>query len=191
MPSPRGAPRAMTHVYLLQSLPQPTQHYVGLPRDVAQRLAEHNAGKAPQQQSTDLGGSSWPSASRIMRAPSGSSATSNPARAGPSPRGTCGRPCSPLARDATPPAGRPFRPHFTRKPTSFSLVTVGKAVREDRSGGQCVYARLWENVVRVEETCSSNTPKQVWAWRPLVWQAPTWVARPSLALACASSARAL
>ncbi len=37
----------MTHVYLLQSVAHPTQRYVGLTRDVAQRLAEHNAGKSP------------------------------------------------------------------------------------------------------------------------------------------------
>ena len=36
----------MKYVYLLQSIPHPQQHYVGLTSDVDKRLAAHNAGQS-------------------------------------------------------------------------------------------------------------------------------------------------
>jgi putative endonuclease len=36
----------MKYVYLLQSIPHPNQHYVGLTSDVQKRLAAHNAGQS-------------------------------------------------------------------------------------------------------------------------------------------------
>lgn len=35
------------HVYVLQSLAEPSQIYTGLCTDVEQRLADHNSGKSP------------------------------------------------------------------------------------------------------------------------------------------------
>jgi predicted GIY-YIG superfamily endonuclease len=37
----------MKHVYLIQSLSQPEQRYVGLTSDLDKRLAAHNAGQSP------------------------------------------------------------------------------------------------------------------------------------------------
>lgn len=37
----------MKYVYLLQSIPHPDQHYVGLTWNVESRLAAHNAGQSP------------------------------------------------------------------------------------------------------------------------------------------------
>lgn len=37
----------MKYVYLLQSLRDPTQRYIGLTSDVNARLAAHNAGQSP------------------------------------------------------------------------------------------------------------------------------------------------
>jgi predicted GIY-YIG superfamily endonuclease len=37
-----------TSVYLIQSMSNPTRHYVGRTADVAGRLASHNAGESPQ-----------------------------------------------------------------------------------------------------------------------------------------------
>jgi predicted GIY-YIG superfamily endonuclease len=37
----------MKYVYLLQSLRDPTQRYIGLTSDVKARLAAHNAGQSP------------------------------------------------------------------------------------------------------------------------------------------------
>ncbi|ACH39988.1 hypothetical protein Gbem_2985 [Citrifermentans bemidjiense Bem] len=37
----------MKYVYLLQSIPHPDRHYVGLTSDVDKRLASHNAGQSP------------------------------------------------------------------------------------------------------------------------------------------------
>lgn len=37
----------MKYVYYLQSIPHPTEHYIGLTTDVAKRLASHNAGQSP------------------------------------------------------------------------------------------------------------------------------------------------
>ena len=36
----------MKYVYLLQSIPHPDQHYVGLTSNVESRLAAHNAGQS-------------------------------------------------------------------------------------------------------------------------------------------------
>jgi putative endonuclease len=36
----------MKYVYLLQSIPHPKEHYVGLTSNVEQRLASHNAGQS-------------------------------------------------------------------------------------------------------------------------------------------------
>lgn len=36
----------MKYVYLLQSIPHPNQHYVGLTSDIDKRLASHNAGQS-------------------------------------------------------------------------------------------------------------------------------------------------
>ncbi len=38
---------SLTYVYLLRSVPHPDQRYVGLTRDLNQRLTQHNAGKSP------------------------------------------------------------------------------------------------------------------------------------------------
>ena len=40
------ASHSFTHVYLLRSKSFPDQTYVGITRDLEQRLADHNAGKA-------------------------------------------------------------------------------------------------------------------------------------------------
>ena len=37
----------MDHVYLLSSLSDPNQHYIGFTDNVRQRLADHNAGASP------------------------------------------------------------------------------------------------------------------------------------------------
>lgn len=37
----------MHHVYLLRSLSNPQQHYIGFTDNVRQRLADHNAGASP------------------------------------------------------------------------------------------------------------------------------------------------
>ncbi len=37
----------MKYVYLLQSVPHPEEHYVGLTSDLSKRLAAHNAGQSP------------------------------------------------------------------------------------------------------------------------------------------------
>ncbi len=37
----------MVYVYLLESVHQRQQHYVGITRDLKQRLREHNEGKSP------------------------------------------------------------------------------------------------------------------------------------------------
>ncbi|HEY7839157.1 MAG TPA: GIY-YIG nuclease family protein [Terriglobales bacterium] len=37
----------MHYVYLLQSHPHPSHHYIGVTHDLRSRLAEHNRGKLP------------------------------------------------------------------------------------------------------------------------------------------------
>jgi len=37
----------MKCVYLLRSIPHPTERYVGITEDLDSRLAEHNAGRSP------------------------------------------------------------------------------------------------------------------------------------------------
>ena len=37
----------MTYVYLIESVHQRQQHYVGITTDLKQRVAEHNGGKSP------------------------------------------------------------------------------------------------------------------------------------------------
>jgi putative endonuclease len=37
----------MNYVYILQSIDHPSQFYTGLCKDVATRLASHNAGQSP------------------------------------------------------------------------------------------------------------------------------------------------
>ena len=37
----------MRYVYLIQSIKNPTQWYVGITDDIKRRLAEHNEGKSP------------------------------------------------------------------------------------------------------------------------------------------------
>jgi len=37
----------MTYVYLIESVHQRQQHYVGVSHDLKQRLADHNDGKSP------------------------------------------------------------------------------------------------------------------------------------------------
>jgi len=37
----------MHYVYILRSISQPSQFYIGATRDLQQRLADHNAGKSP------------------------------------------------------------------------------------------------------------------------------------------------
>jgi predicted GIY-YIG superfamily endonuclease len=37
----------MTYVYLIESVHQRTQHYVGLTHDLKQRLADHKEGRSP------------------------------------------------------------------------------------------------------------------------------------------------
>jgi putative endonuclease len=41
---------AMVYVYLIESVLQRRQHYVGITRNLKQRLADHNEGKSPHTQ---------------------------------------------------------------------------------------------------------------------------------------------
>jgi predicted GIY-YIG superfamily endonuclease len=38
----------MKYVYLIQSIPSPTQRYVGITSDLKTRLTSHNAGQSPR-----------------------------------------------------------------------------------------------------------------------------------------------
>jgi predicted GIY-YIG superfamily endonuclease len=38
---------SMYYVYLIESVPTPTRHYVGFSTDLRQRLIDHNEGKLP------------------------------------------------------------------------------------------------------------------------------------------------
>jgi predicted GIY-YIG superfamily endonuclease len=42
-----GGLRKMRYVYLLQSIPFPGQHYVGITSQLQDRLRKHNAGESP------------------------------------------------------------------------------------------------------------------------------------------------
>ena len=42
-----AAKPAMPYVYLLESLPDPSRHYVGFTENLRQRLVEHNEAKLP------------------------------------------------------------------------------------------------------------------------------------------------
>jgi hypothetical protein len=49
-PDNKRAPRSrrdMRTVYLIQSIPYPSQHYVGLTHDLEKRLSKHNDGGSP------------------------------------------------------------------------------------------------------------------------------------------------